>query len=148
MQAKVATALGVNRNRATFRESVVRRAEIDKLAAAHLKELKVGDAVVCKHTPPGGTSTLTAMPEGAVHLQYHLYISCSSLPALSTTYISAAAACQHSIPLIFQLQQPASTQYHLYFSCSSLPALNTTCISAAAACQQSAPFQLQQPASN
>jgi hypothetical protein len=61
MQTKVAAALGVNRNRATFRESVALRAEIDKLAVAHSKELKVGDAVVCKRTPSGATSTLTSL---------------------------------------------------------------------------------------
>ena len=66
MQAKVAAALRVNRNRATFRESVALRAEIDNLALVYSKELKVGDAVVCKHTPPGGTSTLTSLPAGII----------------------------------------------------------------------------------
>jgi hypothetical protein len=65
MQAKVAKALGVNRNRPTFKESVARRVDIDKLAATHMKELKVGDAVVCKRTPPGATSTLTSLPTGS-----------------------------------------------------------------------------------
>ena len=43
---------------------MARRAEIDKLAVAHAKELKVGDALVCKRTPPGATSTLTSLPAG------------------------------------------------------------------------------------
>ena len=64
MQTEVAAALGVNRNRATSRERVALRAEIDKLAVAHSKELKVGDAVVCKRTPSGATSTLKSLHAG------------------------------------------------------------------------------------
>jgi hypothetical protein len=47
MQTKVAAALGVNRNRAPFRDSVARRAEIDKAAKQCLAQLKIGDEVKC-----------------------------------------------------------------------------------------------------
>ena len=60
MQTKVAAALGVNRNRAPFRDSVARRAEIDKAAKQCLAQLKIGDEVKCRH----GSGKLTAMPTG------------------------------------------------------------------------------------
>ena len=46
---RVAEALDVNRNRATFRDSVGVRAEIDQAATVMNKPLIVGDSVVCRH---------------------------------------------------------------------------------------------------
>ena len=73
MSRKVAEALGVNRSRALFTESVAERAEIDKLAKQHTTELQVGDSVVCRHTVPGGTSKLAALgPKGKCTVEHNM----------------------------------------------------------------------------
>ena len=49
LQERVADALGVNRNRATFRDSVKKRTEINERIKAKDAPLSIGDTVLCRH---------------------------------------------------------------------------------------------------
>ena len=61
MQAKVAKAIGVRRDRPPFRESVANRAVADKSSRLVDTPLKVGDAATCRH----GTGVLTELQGGS-----------------------------------------------------------------------------------
>ena len=49
MQERVADALELNRNRATFRDSVTKRTEINKQIQIKDTPLRIGDTVLCRH---------------------------------------------------------------------------------------------------